>query len=101
MLETVSDLSNSEESNEKQNDKMIKRFLPFETLNYGRRKRQLPFETLNYGKRSIGCDCSQNKRSLPFETLLYGKRNLPFETLNYGKRAYIPIDGYIMGKRED
>jgi hypothetical protein len=33
--------------------------------------------------------------------MLYGrKRSLPFETLNYGKkRAYIPIDGYIMGRR--
>lgn len=95
-----------------------KRALPFETLNYGRRKRQLPFETLNYGKRSQGsgqnglggtnCDCtglmnlnSNNKRALPFESMLYGKRALPFETLNYGKRAYIPIDGYIMGKREE
>jgi len=80
-----------------------KRALPFETLNYGRRKRYLPFETLNYGKRSeSGCDCSQEaKRALPFETLLYGKRALPFETLNYGKRAYIPIDGYIMGRREE
>jgi len=80
-----------------------KRGLPFETLNYGKRKRYLPFETLNYGKRSEnGCDCSQEaKRVLPFETLLYGKRALPFETLNYGKRAYIPIDGYIMGRRED
>lgn len=86
----------------------IKRALPFETLNYGRRKRHLPFETLNYGKRASasqdGCDCSgmvgsANKRALPFETMLYGKRALPFETLNYGKRAYIPIDGYIMGKR--
>lgn len=81
------------------------RALPFETLNYGRRKRYLPFETLNYGKRSsvdseYACDCN-NKRTLPFETMLYGKRALPFETLNYGKRAYIPYDGYIMGKREE
>lgn len=84
-------------------DSEFKRALPFETLNYGRRKRYLPFETLNYGKRSSGegCDCSEAmKRNLPFETMLYGKRALPFETLNYGKRAYIPVDGYIMGKRE-
>lgn len=80
-----------------------KRALPFETLNYGRRKRYLPYETLNFGKRSeSGCDCSkQDKRNLPYETMLYGKRALPFETLNYGKRSsYIPIDGYIMGKKK-
>jgi len=100
-------------------DVLEKRGLPFETLNYGRRKRYLPFETLNYGKRSAEntkCDCSQvqeqkrglpyetmlyGKRALPYETMLYGKRGLPFETLNYGKRAYIPIDGYIMGKRQN
>jgi len=80
-----------------------KRALPFETLNYGRRKRYLPYETLNFGKRSESvCDCSkQAKRNLPYETMLYGKRALPFETLNYGKRSsYIPIDGYIMGKKK-
>lgn len=78
-----------------------KRSLPFEALNYGKKRRNLPFEVLNYGKRSgQNCDCS-SKRALPFESILYGKRGLPFESLNYGKRAYIPIDGYIMGKRED
>ena len=88
--------------------------MPFETLNYGRRKRFYPFLTVHHGKRSADCDCSSyvkkslpfesmlyGKRGLPFETLNYGKRGLPFETLNYGKRAYIPIDGYIMGKREE
>jgi hypothetical protein len=98
----------------------IKRQLPFETMNYGRKKRQLPFETLNYGKRSASslCDCSRlgqlvssykrNDISLPFDMPLYGKRGLPFETLNYGKRARklskdekMPVDGYIMGKREE
>ena len=76
----------------------MKRGLPFETLNYGRRsvmKRSYPFlKNGIYGRRS-------QLRSLPFDTLSYGKRGLPFETLNYGKRAYIPIDGYIMGKREE
>lgn len=94
-------IENSGTISSQQNMK-AKRALPFETLNYGRRRRYLPFETLNYGKRSESeCDCSGSlgKRGLPFETLLYGKRALPFETLNYGKRAYIPIDGYIMGKR--
>jgi hypothetical protein len=97
-------LRNNLDSNEAEvlaNLGQLKRALPFESLNYGRRKRALPFETLNYGKRFTDCDCSQFKRALPFESMLYGKRALPFETLNYGKRAYIPIDGYIMGKRED
>ncbi|CAF1022000.1 unnamed protein product [Brachionus calyciflorus] len=81
-----------------------KRNLPFEALNYGRKRRSLPFEVLNYGKRSLNqnCDCSnQLKRALPYESILYGKRAIPFESLNYGKRAFIPIDGYIMGKREE
>lgn len=81
----------------------VKRELPFETMNYGKRKRQLPFETLNYGKRSTWPKLryiERKRNGLPFESILLGKRSLPFETLNYGKRAaYIPIDGYIMGKR--
>jgi hypothetical protein len=74
-----------------------KRALPFESLNYGRRKRQLPFETLNYGKRA--CDCSHVAKS----AFTYGKRGLPFDALNYGKRSGvdIPIDGYIIGKRQE
>lgn len=109
--------SSSEEADED------KRELPFETMNYGK-KRQLPFETLNYGKRNLArsrhpkCECDEYKREtgLPFDSILLGKKSLPFETLNYGKRsekqdkeritknkqeraAYIPIDGYIMGKR--
>ncbi len=74
-----------------------KRALPFESLNYGRRKRQLPFETLNYGKRA--CDCSHVAKS----AFTYGKRGLPFDALNYGKRSSIdiPIDGYIIGKRQE
>jgi hypothetical protein len=33
----------------------------------------------------------------------YGKRGLPFDALNYGKRSGIdiPIDGYIIGKRQE
>ena len=85
-------------SNESDEETQVKRGLPFETLNYGRRsvmKRSYPFlKNGIYGRRS-------QLRSLPFDTLSYGKRGLPFETLNYGKRAYIPIDGYIMGKREE
>ncbi len=95
-----------------------KRNLPFDSLHYGRRKRQLPFETLNYGKRSSSgrwCQCENAKRSLPFDSMLLGKRALPFDSMNYGKRALpfeslnfgkrggidIPIDGYIIGKREE
>ncbi len=80
-----------------------KRELPFETLNYGKKrassdlpfdfiqygKRAMPFETLNYGKRMS---------ALPFDAIGIGKRAMPFETLNYGKRAPIP-DGYFLGKR--
>lgn len=107
LIENPSSTNRVVDSATPSNELADKRALPFETLNYGRRKRQLPFETLNYGKRSHGCDCTKSndqhyiqQRALPFETMLYGKRALPFETLNYGKRAYIPIDGYIMGKRE-
>lgn len=112
----LKEIANRFSSDEADEDK---RELPFETMNYGKKKRQLPFETLNYGKRTLltgnrhqKCECSDYKREsgLPFDSILLGKKSLPFETLNYGKRnenykqeraEYIPIDGYIMGKRTD
>ncbi len=102
LIEKSGSLDKSTSTTSTTPENLYLRALPFETMNFGRRKRYLPFETLNYGKRSnSGCDCGQDKRALPFETMLYGKRALPFETLNYGKRAYIPYDGYIMGKRQE
>lgn len=85
------------------NENTFRRELPFEPMNYGKKKRrQLPFEPLNYGKRSISSSGNKQPSGLPFDSILIGKKGLPFETLNYGKRAaYIPVDGYIMGKRED
>jgi hypothetical protein len=79
-------------------DQKEKRGLPYETLPYG--KRFLPYESLNYGKRFLPYESlNYGKRYLPYESLNYGKRFLPYESLNYGKReAQLPFVGYIMGR---
>ena len=104
--------------NYRPNSIRLKRRLPFETMNYGKRKflteylnnrylnsgkrARLPFETMNYGKRRLPFETmNYGKRRLPFETMNYGKRRLPYETMNYGKRSIDrkkAFEGYILGR---